>query len=313
MIGLYKIASYIPENFKSNYEKMSKFEVDENFINNKIGVKQVSQMLSDEDTSDMCMKAFLRLQEKADLDIEEVDCIVVCTQNPDNNGIPHTSAILHKKLGAKLECATFDISLGCSGYVYGLSIIKSFMDSNNLKKGLFFTADPYSKIVDQNDKNTALLFGDAATVSLLINTDNEIWYPRSFVFGTNGESYQALNTIKGRLEMNGRSVFNFSATKVPKQVNQVLINSALKINDVDLYIFHQGSKYILDTIKSRLNIPAEKVPYNLESQGNTISSSIPLIFEEYIDKENINKVIMSGFGVGLSWATCLLEKTKEEL
>ncbi len=312
MIGLSEIGSYIPENFISNFEKMTKFEVDEKFIFNKIGAKQVSRMQNNEETSDMCVKAFRNLQKKTNIDINEVDCIVVCTQNPDLNGIPHTSAILHNKLGAKLECPSFDISLGCSGYVYGLSIVKSFMESNNLKKGLFFTADPYSKIVDQNDKNTALLFGDAATVSLLIDTDQKIWQPRSFIFGTNGEYYNALNTQNGHLEMNGRAVFNFSATTVPKQVKQVLINSSLDINDIDLYIFHQGSKYILDTIKSRLKLPAEKVPIDLENQGNTISSSIPLIFEKYIDSTRIDKVIISGFGVGLSWATCLLEKIREE-
>lgn len=307
MIGIYEIASYIPNNFKSNLDKASKFEVNEDFILNKIGVRQVSQLLKDEETSDMCVKAFLKLKEKVEMNLDEIDCVIVSTQNPDYNGLPHTSAILHSKLGLKKECAAFDISLGCSGYVYGLSIIKSFMEANNFNKGLFFTADPYSKIVDQNDKNTALLFGDAATVSLLTSNEKEIWYPRKFLFGTDGNSYMALNTINNNLEMNGRAVFNFCATVIPRQVKQLVENL-----DIDMYFFHQGSKYIIDTLKKRMNLPSEKVPMNLENQGNTISSSIPLLFEQHIHRQDMSRVVMSGFGVGLSSATCYLEKTKEE-
>lgn len=117
MIGIKEIAYYIPQRFESNFDKKSRFNVDDNFIINKIGVLQVSRKATYEDTSDMCLNAYLALKQKMDIFIENIDCIVVCTQNPDAGGIPHTSAILHGKLGAKQNCATFDISLGCSGYV----------------------------------------------------------------------------------------------------------------------------------------------------------------------------------------------------
>ena len=113
-----------------------------------------------------------------------IDCLVVVTQNPDGDGLPHTSAIVHAKLNLKTSCAVFDISLGCSGYVYSLSIIKSFMESNSLKNGLLFTCDPYSKIIDINDKNTSMLFGDAATVTMM-NTKPKLLLDK-FIFATSG-------------------------------------------------------------------------------------------------------------------------------
>ncbi len=115
----------------------------------------------DQETSDLCVAAFQDLCAGRHIDVSKIDCIVVCTQNPDSDGIPHVSAIVHGKLGLSETCASFDISLGCSGYVYGLSLVSSFMEANDLRKGLFFTADPYSKIIDMNDKNTSLLLGTA--------------------------------------------------------------------------------------------------------------------------------------------------------
>jgi 3-oxoacyl-[acyl-carrier-protein] synthase III len=313
MIGISYIAGYISENHLYNKDKKKQFDIDDDFITNKIGVERVSRKLPDEETSDMCIKAFYALTKKLPLTINDVDCIIVCTQNPDGNGIPHTSAIVHGKLNALEECASFDISLGCSGYVYGLSIAKSFMESNNLKSGLLFTADPYSKIIDHNDKNTSLLFGDAATVTLLIDitekSDIPLWVPVKFLFGTRGKDGDALQNTEGRLVMNGRAVFNFSATVVPVQVKNLLNLAGLSLEDIDLFIFHQGSKYIIDTIRKRLALPADKTPFNIYGYGNTISSSIPLIFEQYMGEEKLNKVVMSGFGVGLSWASCILEKT----
>lgn len=144
MIGIKEIASYIPAKRNSNYDLKEKFEMDDAFIEDKIGIKSVSVKGDEENTSDLCVKAFQKLKNKITIDNSEIECLFVVTQNPDNN-IPHTSAIVHGKLEMPIECACFDISLGCSGYVYGLSVIKSFMIQNNMKKGLLFTADPYSK------------------------------------------------------------------------------------------------------------------------------------------------------------------------
>ena len=306
MIGLHAIASYVPEGSISNYDRREQFGLTDEFIAAKLGVSKVSRMGAQEDTAALCVEAFRRLQRKRPVPAGEVDCLVVCTQNPDGHGIPHTSAVVHGEIGASERCAAFDVSLGCSGYVYGLSIALAFMQANGLRQGLLFTADPYSKIVDPDDKNTALLFGDAATVTLL--RPDGPWLAREFLFSTRGKEGAALNNRAGRLEMNGRAVFNFSATAVPGQVAQLLARAGVAAGDVDLFLFHQGSRYIVDTLARRLALPAAKVPCNLAEQGNTVSSSIPLLFERYIDDPAVRRVLMSGFGVGLSWASCLLER-----
>lgn len=313
MITLNKIASYVPDNYLSNNDRLNDFNVSPEFIANKLGISQVSRKLSNQDTSDLCVKAFAALQMHAALSISEVDCIVVCTQNPDRCGIPHTSAIVHGKLGGHNNCAVFDVSLGCSGYVYTLSIIKSFMEANGFKKGLLFTSDPYSKIIDQSDKNTAMLFGDAATVTLLEDSvllDREnLWVPTKFIFSSNGKEGKVLNNDSGQLMMNGREVFNFSATEVPPQIDALLQSVKLEKQAVDLFLFHQGSKFIIDTLIRRLKLPAEKVPSNLNLQGNTVSSSIPLLLERCLATEQLENIVLCGFGVGLSWASCILQKS----
>lgn len=309
MIGISAIASYIPANRESNFEKMQRFETDETFIREKIGVETVSRKSADEETSDLCVKAWKKLLEKTTLDPAQVDCLIVCTQHPDGRGIPQTSAIVHGKLGLPENCASFDISLGCSGYVYSLSVIKSFMESNALKCGLLFTADPYSPDIQPDDKNTVLLFGDGATVTLLksATADAPTWIPKSFAFGTRGRDGAALNNRCGTMQMDGRAVFNFTATTVPGQIKQLLEKQSLNLADIDLFLFHQGSKFIVDTLQKRIGIDLQKVPCNLAAQGNTVSSSIPLLFESYLERTDLRWVLMSGFGVGLSWASCLLE------
>jgi 3-oxoacyl-[acyl-carrier-protein] synthase-3 len=306
MIGLHSVASHVPSASISNYGRREEFALTDEFIAEKLGVASVSRMGADEDTSSLCVQAFHRLQAKVPVSPGDIDCLIVCTQNPDGHGIPHTSAVVHGQIGAGERCASFDISLGCSGYVYALSIARSLMEANGLEQGLLFTADPYSKILNPADKNTALLFGDAATVTLL--REDGPWVLKRFLFATRGKEGNALHNRSGRLEMNGRAVFNFSATEVPAQVRALLEAEGIAPADVDLFLFHQGSRYILEALAKRLGLPPDKVPCNLREQGNTVSSSIPLLFERYIHDPAIRRVLMSGFGVGLSWASCLVER-----
>jgi 3-oxoacyl-[acyl-carrier-protein] synthase-3 len=310
MIVIKNIAGYIPERHESNFDKKNRFEIDDDFIINKIGVLSVSRKAFDETVSDMCIKAFKALQDKIRISADDVDCIVVCTQNPESGGIPHTSAIVHGKLKATEKCAAFDISLGCSGYVYGLSIVKSFMELNGLKRGLFFTADPYSSIIDPEDKNTVLLFGDAATVTYMTTDDiaSPGWLPAKFLFGTLGIEGSALQLQNNKLVMNGRAVFNFSATRVPHQVAELLKAVELNPQDIDLFVFHQGSKYILDTLQKRMNLGPGKMPSNLAQHGNSISSSIPMLLEGHLGNDKLRNIVLCGFGVGLSWASCLMQR-----
>ena len=306
IIGIAEMGSYVPDSLSSNQEKKSVFEIDDNFLNTKIGIDFTSRKNSDEETSDLCVKAFEDLNTKIILEKNDIKCIVVVTQNPDGDGLPHTSAIVHHKLGLADDCAAFDISLGCSGFVYGLSVIESFMASNQIKNGLLFTCDPYSKIVDPKDKNTALLFGDAATVALI--NDKPRFISLSFSFGTRGSEGRALISNNRVLSMDGRAVFAFSATEVPVQIRRLLEKNGYTLENIDLFLLHQGSKYIIDTITRRLGISVDKVPTNLKNMGNTVSSSIPLLLNEYLNKAKIKTILLSGFGVGLSWASGILQR-----
>lgn len=309
MTGIVAIGSYVPAGRESNYAKKAQFEMDDEFIRDKLGVEEVSRKDSDEETSDLCVKAFGDLEARLGRRIDSVDCLIVCTQNPDGAGLPHTSAIVHGKLGLPQNCACFDVGLGCSGFVYGLSIVKSFMRDNGMSRGLLFTADPYSKIIDPQDKNTALLFGDAATASLIEESPGA-WVPGPFRFGTCGKDGDALVNRAGTLHMNGRAVFNFSATSVPQQVTGLLKDAGLGATDIDLFVFHQGSKFIVDQLAKRLSLPSEKVPMNLAGQGNTISSSVPLLLQQHLADAGLKRILLSGFGVGLSWASCLLTRSQ---
>lgn len=309
MIYIENIGVYLPKNYESNFDKKDRFQIDDNFIK-KLGVEKVTRKKPTEETSDLCVKAFENLQKKSMGNIHDIDCIVVCTQNPDKNGIPHTSAIVHAKLDMSDQCACFDISLGCSGYIYGLSIIKSFMESNKFKNGLLFTADPYSKIINPDDKNTVLLFGDGATVTQLKKKDknSERFSCEQFCFNTNGKAGNALHNRNSYLEMDGRAIFKLAMVHAPLQINNLLESMGLLHTDIDLFLLHQGSKYIVDNLRKVLNLPENKVPGKLVNHGNTVSSSIPIILEDYIFDDRLNKIILSGFGVGLSWASCLLTK-----
>jgi 3-oxoacyl-[acyl-carrier-protein] synthase-3 len=305
MIGISKMGCYIPETKESNYAVLEKFGVDENFIKEKLGVEFRARKNPAEMASDLCVKAYAALQQAQGLSVDEIGCCVVVTQNPDYN-IPHVSAIVHGHLGLPEDCASFDISLGCSGYVYALSIVRAFMKDNAIAKGLLFTADPYSDIIDSEDKNTAMLFGDAATVTLL-ETGASL-QPIAFDFGSKGSEYKSIFS-DGKLHMNGRAVFNFTASKIPLSIDKLLLKAKLEKVDIKKWFFHQGSKYIVDTITSRLHINAEDVIFDMYRYGNTVSSSIPILLSQELGHLKAgDKIVLCGFGVGLSWAATVLEK-----
>ena len=309
MIGIEAIGTYIPHGRIDNRARMEKFEVDELFLADKTGMMRLSVKGENEDSSDLCCRAYEDLKASTGLKDDDVDCIVVVTQNPDGSGLPHTSAVVHAKLELPSSCAAFDISLGCSGYVYGLSIIQAFMTANGMRKGVLFTADPYSKIVDENDKNTSLLFGDAATATLI--GDAPVWQMGRFLFGSQGSEGMAIQVSSEtkHLEMNGRSVFSFSATVVPKNIKDMLSRNNMSVDDIDCFLFHQGSRFIVDTLQKRLGAPSDKVPFEAGDYGNTVSSSIPLLLQNLGADDK--RVVLSGFGVGLSWGRTVLSRIKE--
>jgi len=306
MIGLTEIGCYIPSQRNNNLEQREKFQLEDGFLLEKLGVLRTSLKADSQSTSDLCVNAFKNLEKRLGYELNDVDCLVVCTQTPDGNGIPHTSAIVHKKLDLDDNCAVFDISLGCSGYVYGLAIIEALMKAQGFTKGLLFTADPYSKIIDKTDKNTCLLFGDAATASLI--SDKPVFESIAYKMATKGSGGKALHNNNKKLEMDGRAVFTFALTEVPKQIHTLLRDTSITLEQIDLFLLHQGSKFMIDKLTERIGDVKDKTPFNIIEHGNTVSSSIPLLLQSYLDKTDKNRVLLSGFGVGLSWASTILKR-----
>lgn len=307
MIGIQDIGVYIPSKKQNNLSLAKKFGIDTDFISDKIGIEATSRRSDDELASDLCVKAFDALCEQRSVIKEDIDCIVVCTQNGDYI-LPHTSAIVHAKLDLPKSCAVFDISLGCSGYVYSLHVMKSFMQENQFKKGLLFTSDPYSNILDENDKNTSLLFGDAATATLL--TDKPTFNIEAGVFESYGKGYQALiKRPDEKLYMNGREIFNFVLGNIPGLIEKTLEKNNVQQETVDYFLFHQASKYVIDKLIQRLQCNKEKTPFSISGYGNTVSSSVPILLKEYgLANSKTNTVLLCGFGVGLSMASTIIRR-----
>lgn len=305
MLGIEAIGSYLPPTKINNHQTGARWDLKPEFIDDKIGVIERLIKNADEDTSDLAVKAFEALRQKAGSDLTDIDALVVVTQNPDYN-IPHVAGLVHGKLSLPQSVSTFDISLGCSGFVYGVHILIGFLQSVGMKRGVLITADPYSKVIDPEDKNTVLLFGDAATATLI--GPDPLYVPHSFAGGSQGDLKRALICEDGKLEMNGRDVFNFAATTAPGIVAQTLERAELTIEDIDVFMFHQGSGYILDTLARRMKIDPAKVARGLAHVGNTVSSSIPLLLEIEIDSNRRDKLLLCGFGVGLSYASCICQR-----
>jgi len=307
ILGIKSIASYVPETHVDNLEQAARFGADQDFVKNKIGVLELPRLGSQETVVSSCIAALDAMRDVQSLDIDDIDCVVVCTQNPDKAGLPHNSALIHGALGLSRDCACFDVGLGCSGYVYSLSVIQSFMAAHGLKKGLLFTCDPYSRILDDTDKNTCLLFGDAATVTLI---DSDPVYTLSHArFCTNGSSSKAIQSNDGLLEMNGRAVFNFALQEIPGQISGLLGDLEMTPDDIDLFLLHQGSRFMCENVVKRAGLPADRAPIEISKTGNTVSSSIPLLLEGELAKAP-RRILMAGFGVGLSWATALYSRVE---
>jgi len=303
MIGIQEIGEYFPSYRENNHDIH-----DDPEIIKKIGIESRTQKSSDEQVLDMCLKAFENLKTKMDVshDMMQIDMVILITQNPDIN-IPHTAAMIHGALELPESCACFDVSLGCSGFVYGLSIVKSFLESNDLSNALLFTCDPYSKIINREDKNTKMIFGDAAAVTLVSN-NNPVLDIGRFTFGTQGKKCTALTMVEQQLYMDGRGIFNFVSTKIPNDIKNCLIKNDLSLEDIDRFIFHPGSKYMIDSLVRRMKLDNDKVPFLISEYGNTVSSSIPLMLVKFLQDRESKKILISGFGVGLSWASTALKR-----
>lgn len=304
MINIIQIKSYVPSKKIDTYLKYNK-KIDKKFLLKKIGTSKVSRInKKKDDVVSMCVKAFRKIDKKK---LKKIKALVLCTQNPEFNGLPHNSALIQSKLKKITkyidnDIACLDISHGCSGYIYSLKTIENYLKEGEL--GLIFTCDPYSKIIKSGDYNTELLFGDASSVSLVKKSKN---INSSFYFYTDGNLSKSLINNKGELYMDGRNILNFCMEKVPYVVDKILKKNKIKINEINKFFFHQGSKYIINSLRKKLNISDAKMPLNILNVGNTVSSSIPMIIEKFGLKKVKKPYLICGFGVGLSVSICLIK------
>jgi 3-oxoacyl-[acyl-carrier-protein] synthase-3 len=307
---------YIPEKVITNKYLNEICGIDIDFLSNRVGIKNRHIALENEYVSDMATKAGELLFYNKKIDRQSIELLILCTQHPDYR-LPPTSCIVQSRLHLPNKCAAFDVNLGCSGFVYALGIAGNFVKAGKMKNVLIIMADVYSKSIDYKDKNTAALFGDAASAILLTcsEDDNGI---QDIVYGTDGSNYDKLiiynsgmvkNTEKSNyLYMNGREIFKFSTRIVPASIEELLEKNNLKKTDIRYFIFHQANQYMLMEIKNLLQLTDEQMIIDMENYGNTVSSTIPIAYKNLELKNKINKndkIVFCGFGVGLSWASCL--------
>lgn len=310
-------ASYfLPEIIIDNNQLHEKAGIDPVFLESKVGIKKRHILSENETTSDLAVNAAKKLFTENDIDPGSIEVLIVCTQNPDFR-LPTTACIVQERLGLKTSCIAFDVNLGCSGFVYSMVIAGNFIKSGISSNALIIMADAYSKIIDYKDKNTASLFGDAGSATLL-NSCEEGAGVLAFDFGTDGKGADKLIAYNSGvcrtpekppyLFMDGREIFKFSITVVPQSINSLLEKSGFQIGDIRYFIFHQANKYMLTEIQKKLSIPEEKMVFDLEDYGNTVSSTIPIALSNLLEKNSIKKgdfLVLSGFGVGLSWGSIL--------
>lgn len=308
--GIHDIGIYIPKARLVCAEHGDRLGMSAETLALRTGFDRLARKSPSEDTSDMACRAIMALIDSSNLTPEDVDCLVVVTQNPDGYGVPQVSALVHGKLNWPESIAAFDLSLGCSGYVYALSVIRGFMASNGHRHGVLVTADPYSKIVDVDDRGTAMIFGDAAAATLVSTVGP--WRIGQTDFGTSGAGASHIHVNSQRmLRMNGGAVARYCIRTVPASVMRALAKNRVAMDDLDHILLHQGSRYIVESIGAELGA-TDKTFFMAGSVGNTSSSSIPLALKQLISSHpDARTIALSSFGVGLSWATTVIERSRD--
>jgi len=316
MIGIRDVACYLPEGKLHSAELQTRLGFKPGFLENKVGVETRRIAAADESTSDMAVHAFERLRERyPQEDFGDVGLALLCTQNPDYK-MPHTASVVGHRIGLPKNMLSFDISLACSGYVSTVVTAKALMTELGVRKALVFTADPYSKIIKPNDKNTIALFGDAASVSVL-EADGPLRICKS-TFGNDGSKYQAAivrgsgtarqNGEMEQFELDGRGIYELLKTEAPPSIRACATMNGLTLDEIDLFLFHQASAWLLLGLREDLGLSEERVPSNIKHVGNTVSSSIPLLLDQVLHNGGPlpRIILMSGFGAGLAWASVVL-------
>lgn len=337
-VAIKGIAACVPKQTESNYDydRLSEKELKKLVKTTGVAFRRIAE--KEVSASDLSFEAANKLLEDLNWDRKEIGALINITQTPDYP-IPSTAIILQNRLGLSTNCIAFDINLGCSGYVYGLSVVAKLLDGKNIKKALLLAGDKSSHPVNIEDKSTYPLFGDAGSATAIEFEEGAS--PMYFKMNSDGGGYEAIIVRAGglrspaseenlkvkqisegiaragnELELNGMDVFTFATTKVPKQIKELLSHTSQEIEEIDYFVFHQANKLMNELIRKKIKVAPEKTPYSLVEFGNTSSASIPLTMIVGFDgalKKNLTqemqsrKLLLSGFGVGLSWGSAIVE------
>lgn len=322
------IAYYLPERVVTNEELVKEFpEWSVEKIAEKVGVLERHVAAPDETATDMAVKAAEALFARGAIQQSEIDFVLLCTQSPDYF-LPSSACVIQDRLGIPTGCGALDFNLGCSGYEYGLALAKGLILSGVSKNVLLLTAETYNKYLHPRDKGNRTIFGDGATATVVSTSGfAEIG---QFNLGTDGSGAKDLIVKTGAsrqpekcddlsfdeggnprssdyLFMDGSEIFMFTLVKVPKMLKAVLAANELQKEDINLFVFHQANKYMLEHLRKKLKIDEERFFVNLEKVGNTVSSTIPIALCDARDQGRLKgNVLLAGFGVGLSWGATVL-------
>lgn len=325
------ISYYLPEKILTNEELVKEFpEWSVDKVAQKVGVDSRHLAGEKETAGDMAEKAARKLFEDYQIDPTTIDFLMLCTQSPDYF-LPSTSCVLQDRLGIPTSSGAFDYNLGCSGCIYGMAIAKGLIATGIAKNVLLLTAETYNKYLHPSDKSNRSIFGDAAA-ACLISSDGfaEIG---EFVLGTDGRGANHLIVKTGAsrqktatglhvedeeghiwyddyLYMNGSAIFNFTLDAVPAMMTQILEKNQIQKENIDYYVFHQANKFMLNTIRKVCALPKDRFYNSLGDTGNTVSSTVLIGLKDCLDNRVIKsgyRVMISGFGVGLSWGGTILK------
>jgi 3-oxoacyl-[acyl-carrier-protein] synthase-3 len=323
------ISYYLPESIISNSALLVDFpEWTIDKVASKIGVNERRITTEKETSVDLAILAAKKLFVEHNINPKEIDFVLLCTQSPDYF-LPTSSCIIQNKLGIPTHSGAFDFNLGCSGFIYGLAIAKGLIMGGIARKILLLTAETYSKFIHPRDKVNRTIFGDGAAAVLI--SDCGFAEISDFILGTDGQGAENLIVKTGGLRnpskvnnltfdesnnpissdhlyMNGTEIFNFTLEKVPLLVEQTLIKNSIKKEEVDLFVFHQANKYMLNFLRKKIQIPENKFFEYMGPVGNTVSSTIPIALREAQNNDKIHgNILLAGFGVGYSWGGVIIK------
>lgn len=323
------VSYYLPQKVRTNEELVSMFpEWTVKKITKKVGIDGRYVSGENECASDMAVLAAEKMFAEYGIDRNDVDFVLLCTQSPDYF-LPSSSCIIQERLGLKTSCGAFDYNLGCSGFVYGLAVAKGLIVAGIAKNILLLTSETYTKHLHEKDKGNMTIFGDAAAATLISTSGFAL--VGDFSLGTDGKGCDNLIVRTGgmrnpsktndvcfdengnpkssdHLFMNGSEIFNFTAEIVPPLIDDILHRNNLLKENVNLFVFHQANKYILDFLKDLIDIEDDRFYYYVSKVGNTVSSTLPIALKNaYRENKAIGDVLIAGFGVGYSWGGCILK------